>query len=1040
MLDLGDLALSELPASLGDLCELRALYLGTYRPGEGGEPEWDQERKHPGFTDLTPLEGLQSLQSLNLRSCSSVTDLAPIAGLQALQSLNLGNCKGVTDLAPIAGLQALQNLNFGFCPGVTDLAPIAGLQALQSLDLRSCPGVVDLAPIAGLQALQSLDLGFCTGVTDLAPIAGLQALQGLDLQSCKGVTDLAPIAGLQALQSLVLWSTRVTNLTPIAGLRALQSLDLDSCASVTDLSPLAELRGLRRLNLFGCRPPIPPSLFRSFAHLDDLTYLTADNAIGVPREILSRNIGDYCLPRIRAYLAELDLGSEAENEVKVILLGNGRVGKTQLCRRFRGESFDGEVPSTHGVQIWREPLRLSSGGEEKTFQVNWWDFGGQDIYHGTHALFLRSRAVFLILWTPELENRHEFEENGIPLRNQPVAYWLDYVRSLAGEGSPVIVVQSQCDRFADQRPAPPTPEGLGLVQSCFYSAREDLGREVLEGQLRNAIGSLVEQNGKLQIGRGRAEVRRRLYAWRAADQKRPPERRKHRTITAAQFRALCKRVRGIVSWEAALDYFHQTGVVFHDRRLFDDCIVLDQTWALDAVYTVFHRAQVAPFLRDSGRFTREDLAFLAWRERGHSIEEQKLFLGLMTSCGVCFPIGKTAQGETRYAAPDLLPPFEAVAGRVHLTWKPVAETTTLRLEYRFFHPALLRGLMREIGEQASDLAEYWKYGFWLKDGKRDTQLLVRFVDTSSAAAPGAGVLELLAQGSDPAGLLREIRRAIRRQRIGEDPEELLTLDGTTVTRSSLSTRTNDGRALDTAGNWVSAEAFAAFFEDREHRPEELQVEAKQAGMDIVPEDPRPDEKRRAVFISYAWGDDKTRRGKLRAQVVDALQQALEQEDGFLPIRDRDHIKNGDLISGFIRRLTRADLVVAVISDKYLRSPYCMNEIYKLWQRCQADPVEMAKWVVPIVLPEVKLDELSQRARYIRHWRDKAAEIEAMHAELYRQLDPATVAEIQLVREFAGHVSGILKYLQDVLMPRQLDAHLDHGFPAVRDALRRRVKA
>ena len=44
---------------------------------------------------------------------------------------------------------------------------------------------------------------------------------------------------------------------------------------------------------------------------------------------------------------------------------------------------------------------------------------------------------------------------------------------------------------------------------------------------------------------------------------------------------------------------------------------------------------------------------MAWQE--HSIEEQKLFLGLMESCGVCFPCGTASQGETLYVAPDLLP-------------------------------------------------------------------------------------------------------------------------------------------------------------------------------------------------------------------------------------------------------------------------------------------------------------------------------------------------------------------------------------------------
>jgi len=117
--------------------------------------------------------------------------------------------------------------------------------------------------------------------------------------------------------------------------------------------------------------------------------------------------------------------------------------------------------------------------------------------------------------------------------------------------------------------------------------------------------------------------------------------------------------------------------------------------------------------------------------------------------------------------------------------------------------------MSQIGREAGDLAEYWKYGLWLKDGRWDAQLLLQFVDTSTDAAPGAGALELKAQGQDPLGLLREIRRAIFQQRIGEKPEELLTLDGITVARSALD-KGFDGRTLNVQGKPVSSAAFVAF--------------------------------------------------------------------------------------------------------------------------------------------------------------------------------------------------------------------------------------
>jgi internalin A len=337
--------------------------------------------------------------------------------------------------------------------------------------------------------------------------------------------------------------------------------------------------------------------------------------------------------------------------------------------------------------------------------------------------------------------------------------------------------------------------------------------------------------------------------------------------------------------------------------------------------------------------------------------------------------------------------------------------------------------MSRIGQQAGDLAEYWKYGFWFKDGWRDTQILLQFEDTSTREAPGAGALELKAQGRDPLGLLREIRRAILWQPIGEKPEEFLTLGGTTVARSALDTII-DGRVLDLQNKSVVVAAFAAFFEGREHSPGEI---------DISPQPLTASEKPREVFISYAWGDE-TPEGKRRGEVVDALYSALEK-DGFAPVRDRDQIRPGELISAFIRQLTRADLVVAVISDKYLRSPYCMYEIYRLWQRCQGDADDLAQHLVPIVLPEVQIGNIQDRLTYLEHWDAQAKSVEALQGKmnLFR-LSRESFEKARLILEFAHHVDDILVFLQDVLMPRNLEAHLDDGFQAVRDALRRRIES
>ena len=308
--------------------------------------------------------------------------------------------------------------------------------------------------------------------------------------------------------------------------------------------------------------------------------------------------------------------------MKVILLGNGRVGKTQLCRRLRGEPFDEKVESTHGVKIWRRPLRIGAGARSGVPCPAGGISAGRTSTTCTapHALFLRSRAVFLVLWTPSLENREESEENCNRLR-QPANRVLAGLRAHArGQGQPG-------DRGAEPvrrvRRPPSRPARGRRGSECFRVLRVQCqggggegsaGEGFSRSQLGDALRFLRERDGAVAIGRGRAVLRRRLYAtWREEDQEREGAARRHRTLSVADFRALCDEVGGIVSWEHALDYLHQAGVVFYRADLFSSCIVLDQDLgSRRGLRGLRPRAEPAPWLRDSGRFTREDLAVMVW--------------------------------------------------------------------------------------------------------------------------------------------------------------------------------------------------------------------------------------------------------------------------------------------------------------------------------------------------------------------------------------------------------------------------------------------
>ncbi len=442
-------------------------------------------------SDLAPLAALQSLRSLYCYS-TQVSDLAPLAALQSLQSLSCSSTQ-VSDLAPLAALQSLQSLSCSSTQ-VSDLTPLAALQSLQALYCSSTQ-VSDLAPLAAIQSIQSLD---CRGtrVSDLASLAALQSLQWLDCSYTK-VSDLAPLAALQSLQWLDCQGTPVSDLAPLGRLRSLQSLDC-FYTKVSDLAPLVALQFLQSLN---CSWTQVRDLPDALVWRQSLRWLSLyrTRITEIPAEVLSSGPHTNCLENLRAHMRDLEEGEERLPDVKVLVLGNGRIGKTQICRRLRGEDFRPDADSTHGITVKAAPLTMPHEDGEQA-RLHLWDFGGQDLYHGTHALFMRTRSVFLLVWTHQSENTREHTYRGMTFRNHRLAYWLEYVRHLSGLESPVIIVQNMCDQPTDEaRYSPVEDKALSdfrFHKELHYSALNNRGFPTLADALQQAsCGS-----GKRSVG------------------------------------------------------------------------------------------------------------------------------------------------------------------------------------------------------------------------------------------------------------------------------------------------------------------------------------------------------------------------------------------------------------------------------------------------------------------------------------------------------------------------------------------------------------
>jgi internalin A len=200
-----------------------------------------------------------------------------------------------------------------------------------------------------------------------------------------------------------------------------------------------------------------------------------------------------------------------------------------------------------------------------------------------------------------------------------------------GTQAPVLIVQTQCDRPEQEVTRPPLPDkaldAFPFEKVLHYSAKEDRGRATLDDALAEAVRWLREHQGVALIGKGRAAVKARLEEMYNAGEK---------LISQQQFCELCDEAGHVSSPPALLDYLHNAGEVFYREGLFDDRIILDQAWALEAVYAVFDRDSKAfkNIERASGRFRRSDLAEWVWKQFGE--DEQELFISFMQQCDICF--------------------------------------------------------------------------------------------------------------------------------------------------------------------------------------------------------------------------------------------------------------------------------------------------------------------------------------------------------------------------------------------------------------------
>ena len=825
-----------------------------------------------------------------------------------LKELNVRQC---------AELRTVSNLPCGLevivledLPGITELPWAEPFPALWDLGLVGCVG---LSP-AGINEF----LGRCNGLRwlDLSRCTQLE-----EIEHWPAPTERIVLNGCRQLQWLPPeWPTKLRRLD-LADAQAIRRLpkfvvwpDYLDLSGTSGLVELDRPKGVRTLLLHGSGILVPPATEH-----------------GSKR-------GENVAERTRAYYDDKERFGEGKVErCKLLLLGNGSAGKTSLALAIKGIPDPAkraeDLGSTHGVQFFDLERKIRINDLNSRVKIHIWDFGGQEIYHQTHRLFMSKGAVFMVLWNPEQDgNMPKPDKNGFQDEWRPLRYWLDFIHLACPWKPRILVVRSHAGeisvddrrRFEAQIKDAHANVELMAVDTL---AKTDLGG--LLGWLDRNVGEVVATQGTAvpsywQIAQ---DMVGKWLPTLNPEMPHIPQTAKFEDMSPEEFgKKLLTEVQRVVDIPGnhvdaklieavaegrfnltendrvrrTLEFLTNSGWLYWNEHLFEQRVIIGQQKALDGIYAVLDRSEKKEVYRklsaSKGQFTRKDLDALVWGDGpgklGHSPATQELLLTFMEQAGVCFRLVSKEDSywqEAVYKAFMHLP-FESELRLIRRFEEKHSRTGDRKepIERSLLHQGHWNEWLRAMGTAYGTDGTYARDGFSLRTrDDQDVCVTLDFKrDENGRCAGLGGTIDVRVAGERADDLLKSLVKHI---------ESFLPIEGV---RNSY--------------------AYPA--------------------SPRSPEQPAGDPPNRVrLFVSYTWNPEGTKYSGERlidAPVapsyeapVNAIERALQPHGEVVKfMRDCNEINIGDSIVGYMDQIKRAEKVLVVYGNKYWRSPYCVYEL------------------------------------------------------------------------------------------------------------------
>lgn len=451
--------------------------------------------------------------------------------------------------------------------------------------------------------------------------------------------------------------------------------------SIRDINIIKDLSHLEAVNIsYSFFEEFPYYLIESFSKLKYLN-LVGNPIRNIPKEIYDRDTNVY--EDVKTYLESIEKDSLYLHQAKLILIGNGEVGKSSI--RIKLLDKNGILPKveerTQGIEINKYLIKnisrkITNLNKEIDFELFIWDFGGQGRYREVQQLFCSRKALYV--YVTSFDDKIINEEDYVGFE-----YWFSMAKAFGYDKhekweSPIIHVTNKCDIKTKQINNIDISNIFGKIHnfvnvSCLTMSNFDK----LVQSIRTALPKVSKDIFTNRFNRKWFDVKNELE-----------EMREKNYINKNTYLTICES-KGLNFKEANLwlDYLDRIGsiIYFRDNPNLNDFIILNPLWIRESIYKVLDSSLVK-----NGALKKEFFPFI-WPDFQYFEFNKLLELILAYKLGYHTI---DIYGESFYLIPALL-----TKERPQVPSFLINFDSEIRLEYTPYLPAgTVNKLMVELNE------------------------------------------------------------------------------------------------------------------------------------------------------------------------------------------------------------------------------------------------------------------------------------------------------------------------------------------------------